>query len=239
MMHWLESASPDILCLQETKARKEQVPLDAQEPEGYHAYWHSAKRPGYSGVLCYSKTEPEEVILGIGDEQFDIEGRCIQLIFKDWVLINSYVPNGGRDLNRVPYKLDYYQALFNRSLELQKQGYSVVMTGDWNTCHQEIDLARPKTNHKNTGFLPKERKWIDQFIEAGHTDTFRHQFPDLKDAYSWWSNRAGSRERNVGWRLDYFLVDQKSIARSLDNSIHADVLGSDHCPIELVWGNRE
>jgi exodeoxyribonuclease-3 len=130
MMHWLESASPDILCLQETKARKEQVPLDAQEPEGYHAYWHSAKRPGYSGVLCYSKTEPEEVILGIGDEQFDIEGRCIQLIFKDWVLINSYVPNGGRDLNRVPYKLDYYQALFNRSLELQKQGYSVVMTGD-------------------------------------------------------------------------------------------------------------
>lgn len=235
MMDWLNRQNPDILCLQETKARKEQVPTDAQEPEGYHAYWHSAKRPGYSGVLCYSKTEPKEVIYGIGDEQFDVEGRCLQLIFDDWALINSYVPNGGRDCARVPYKLDYYQRLLDRSKALQKEGKSVVMTGDWNTCHREIDLARPKTNHKNTGFLPEERQWIDRFIDEGHVDSFREQFPDKAESYTWWSNRAGSRERNVGWRLDYYLVDSASQKRCLDNIIHPDVLGSDHCPVELIW----
>jgi exodeoxyribonuclease-3 len=235
MMDWLQKESPDILCIQETKARKEQVPPDAQAPEGYHAYWHSAQRPGYSGVLCYSKKKPKEVILGIGDEQFDVEGRCIQLIYNNFALINSYVPNGSRDLHRVPYKLDYYDALLKRSHTLQKQGLSVIMTGDWNTCHQEIDLARPKANKKSTGFLAEEREWIDKFIDAGHVDTFREEFPELEGAYSWWSNRAGAREKNVGWRLDYYLVDQKSSKRCLGNKIHPDVLGSDHCPVELIW----
>jgi exodeoxyribonuclease III len=232
---WLQASMADVVCLQETKAYKEQVPLEGQEPEGYHAYWHSGKRPGYSGVACYSREKPQEVIEGLGEARFDDEGRCLQLIYKDWAILNNYVPNGGNECARVPYKLDYYQALLNRSLELQNQGKHVILTGDWNTCHREIDLARPKANGKNTGFLPEERAWIDKFLEAGHVDTFRHQYPDLKDAYSWWSNRGGARENNVGWRLDYFLVNQKGLSRCIDNRIHPTVLGSDHCPVELVW----
>ena len=235
LVQWLESSQPDVLCLQETKAFKEQVPVEGQTPSGYYAYWHSGKRPGYSGVACYSRSEPLEVIAGIGEDRFDDEGRCLQLVFKDWVIINSYVPNGGQELARVPYKLDYYQALLRRSLELQQQGYQVILTGDFNTCHREIDLARPKANVKNTGFLPEERAWIDKFIEAGHIDSFRQQYPDLKDAYTWWSSRGGARDNNIGWRLDYFLVSQSGSSRCLDNKIYAGVLGSDHCPVELVW----
>ena len=235
LAEWLTETHPDVLCLQETKAYREQVPPEGQEPEGYHVFWHSGKRPGYSGVACYSRHQPVEVIYGIGQDRFDDEGRCLQLIFDDWALLNSYVPNGGQELARVPYKLDYYQVLLDRSLELQARGYRVILTGDWNTCHREIDLARPKANVKNTGFLPEERAWIDKFCEAGHVDSFRQQYPELKDAYSWWSNRGGARENNIGWRLDYFLVSQNGLSRCLDNKIHPNVLGSDHCPVELAW----
>jgi exodeoxyribonuclease-3 len=235
MLDWLSQHQPDILCLQETKARREQVPEEGQCPDGYVDIWHSAKRPGYSGVACFTKTEPLDVIMGLGEDRFDDEGRCLQLVFDNFVLINNYVPNGGRDLARIPYKLDYYKALLERSQDIQSSGKDVIMTGDWNTCHQDIDLARPKTNRKNTGFRPEERAWIDTFIDAGHTDAFRQHHPDLEGAYSWWSNRAGSRERNVGWRLDYFLINSSAAKRSISSSIQADVLGSDHCPVDLVW----
>lgn len=234
-MSWLEMEKPDIVCIQETKAFREQVPESCRSPLGYHDAWHSAKRPGYSGVACFTKEEPLDVIYGIGDERFDTEGRCLQLIFDDFVVINSYVPNGGRDLARVPYKLDYYEKLLLRSEELQKDGKDVVMCGDWNTCHQEIDLARPKANIRNTGFRPEERAWIDKFINQGHLDPFREAFPDLESAYTWWSNRAGSRERDVGWRLDYFLVNTDAGQRCLGHRIQKDVMGSDHCPVDLLW----
>ncbi len=234
-MSWLDNSQPDILCLQETKAFREQVPECSRRPDGYHDAWHSAKRPGYSGVACFTKEKPLDIIHGIGDERFDTEGRCLQLIFDNFVLINSYVPNGGRDLARVPYKLDFYQQLFSRSKEIQNDGKDIIMCGDWNTCHQEIDLARPKANTKNTGFRPEERAWIDNFLKEGHIDSFREEHPNLEAAYSWWSNRAGARERNVGWRLDYFLVNSSAKHRCLSNRIQHDVLGSDHCPVDLVW----
>lgn len=232
---WLESYSPDVLCIQETKAKPEQLKEPLRTPPGYHSFWHSAERPGYSGTLCFTKEKPKNVTLGIGDPKFDIEGRAIQIDFDGFKIVNQYVPNGGRDLKRVDYKLDYYQTLSDRIEEWHKEGLDLILTGDWNTCHQEIDLARPKANVKNTGFLPKEREWIDKLISQDLHDSFRDENPDLEGAYSWWSNRSGAREKNIGWRLDYFLVSNKAKSRVLGNTIHPDVLGSDHCPVELKW----
>lgn len=235
LYEWLEKESPDILCLQETKAKPEQLKEPLREPKGYKAYWHSAERPGYSGVLCLCKEEPDKVIYGIGDPEVDCEGRVIQLDYGNLKVLNQYVPNGGRDLKRVPFKLDYYQTLADCIKKWHKKKLNLALTGDWNTCHREIDLARPKANVKNTGFLPEEREWIDKLLKLDLHDSFRKEFPDLEGAYSWWSNRAGARDNNVGWRLDYFLVSNHAQSKVLGNKIHADVLGSDHCPVELKW----
>ena len=232
---WLKEASPDILCLQETKAKPEQLKEPLREPEGYHAYWHSAERPGYSGVLCFCKEKPKKVTYGIGDEEVDCEGRVIQLDYGDFKVVNQYIPNGGKDLKRVPFKLNYYQTLANNIKKWHKKKIDLILTGDWNTCHREIDLARPKANVKNTGLLPEERVWIDKLLELDLHDSFRREFPELEGAYSWWSNRARAREKNVGWRLDYYLISNAARERVKSNHIHADVLGSDHCPVEIKW----
>ena len=232
---WLQQESPDIICLQETRVLTEQISEEEQCPQGYHAVWHSAERKGYSGTAVFSKNKALKVTLGIGAKEFDCEGRCIEMDFGDFVLFNCYFPNGGRDLLRVPYKLKFYDRLLKKAKKLKKAGRNVLITGDWNTCHQEIDLARPKANHKSTGFLPEERKWVDTFIAAGFLDTFRDQYPEQEEAYSWWSQRGGAREKNIGWRLDYFLANEESLPYIRENIIHPTTKGSDHCPVELRW----
>jgi exodeoxyribonuclease III len=230
----VESLGVDLLCLQEVRAKVDQLPKELSGLDGYEAHWFPAERPGYSGVGCLTKKKPDKVIDGIGVEEFDVEGRTQQIVFEDIVVINSYVPNGGRDLSRVDYKLRYYEHLLKQSQVWESEGKGVVMTGDWNTCHQPIDLARPKGNVKNTGFLPEEREWISRMISSGYGDAFREEYPEKEGAYSWWSQRGGAREKNVGWRLDYFLVSPNLKSRSGSNQIHPDLLGSDHCPVSMV-----
>jgi exodeoxyribonuclease-3 len=233
-LQWLEEASPDIVCLQEVRAEVEQMDPAVAAPDGYHAIWNPSRaKKGHSGTGLLSREVPRHVEVGLGDESFDVEGRTILAEFDDFVLVNSYFPNGRSDLSRVPYKLEFCDRFLARCNELRDQGRTVVFCGDLNTAHREIVLARPKENEKNTGFLPEERAWIDQVIEGGFVDTFRQVHPEAMDAYTWWAMRMRARERNVGWRLDYFFVDTEAADRVEDAAIHADVLGSDHCPVEL------
>jgi exodeoxyribonuclease III len=233
-LDWLASAQPDILGIQETKANTDQLSADLLEPAGYHTYWSSAERKGYSGVALYSKIEPNNVQLGLGIEKFDSEGRTIIAEYDDFVLITAYFPNGGSKNVRVPFKMEYYDAFLAYCDDLRAQGKSVIFCGDVNTSHREIDLARPTQNAKKTGFLPEERAWIDKVIDAGYIDTYRHFSPEEEGAYSWWSYRGGARDRNVGWRLDYFFISPDLLERVQAVAIHADVLGSDHCPVSLT-----
>lgn len=232
---WFDTTAPDILCLQEVRAEPGQIDPAIVAPLGYHTIWNPSRaKKGYSGTGILSRVAPESVELDLGLEEFDAEGRTIIADFGDWVLITAYFPNGRDDLSRVPFKMRYCEAFLARCEELRAQGKHVVFCGDLNTSHMPIDLARPKANEKNTGFLPEERAWIDRVIEAGYVDTFRDRNPDAEGAYTWWTMRAGARQRNVGWRLDYFFVDEGFAPRVLDARIHADVLGSDHCPVEIV-----
>lgn len=233
-LDWLNETRPDVLCIQETKAHPEQLDAELVRPEGYHAYWSSAERKGYSGVALFSKQEPTSVELGLGIEEYDIEGRTIVADYDDFVLIAAYFPNGGRDLSRVPFKMAYKKAFLDYCNRLRDAGRSVVFCGDVNTAHQEIDLARPKQNEKSTGFLPEERAWIDEVVSQGYVDTFRSLHPDAEDAYSWWAYWGKARERNVGWRIDYFFVTPDLQERIWAAEIHADVMGSDHCPVSLT-----
>ncbi|NLO23836.1 MAG: exodeoxyribonuclease III [Fibrobacter sp.] len=231
---WFKEIEPDILCLQEVRAELDQVPTSLQNKENYFTYWNPSKtKKGYSGVAIYSKIEPDLVNYGMGIEEFDQEGRMIQLVFPDWVLNNVYFPNGGQGEHRVDYKLRFYDAFLENSLHWLANGKHVVTVGDYNTAHQEIDLARPKDNETVSGFLPIERAWLDKYIENGFIDTYRHLNPEQKDVYTWWSNRANSRARNVGWRIDYAFVDKALMPSVLDSKVHPEMLGSDHCPISL------
>jgi exodeoxyribonuclease-3 len=233
-LDWVVETRPDILCLQETKAQPEQLDEALRSPEGYHAYWSSAERKGYSGVGLFSLLKPDSVKLGLGVEEYDREGRTIIADYGEFVLINAYFPNGGRDHSRVPFKMAYKADFLEICNELQAQGRQVVFCGDVNTAHREIDLARPKQNNKSTGFLPIERAWIDQVVEEGYLDTFRLLHPEQEDAYSWWAYWGNARERNVGWRIDYFFISPDLRERVVAAEIHTDVLGSDHCPISLT-----
>ncbi|MEJ2551643.1 MAG: exodeoxyribonuclease III [Anaerolineales bacterium] len=236
---WLREAQPDVLCIQETKAHPEQLDAELVQPEGYRTYWSSAERKGYSGVALFSKRKPISVELGLGIEEYDIEGRTIVADYDDFVLIAAYFPNGGRDLSRVPFKMAYKEAFLDYCNRLREAGRSVVFCGDVNTAHQEIDLARPKQNEKSTGFLPEERAWIDKVVVQGYIDTFRSLHPDTEDAYSWWAYWGKARERNVGWRIDYFFVSPDLQDRIAAADIHADVMGSDHCPVSLTLQSPE
>jgi len=231
---WLASEQPDVLGLQETRVLPEQLEPAVLEPDGYTTWLHPAEKKGYSGTGLWSKVEPESVVLGgLGEERFDSEGRLIIADYGSFLFYTGYFPNGGNDLSRVPYKLDFSEAVLQHAEAQRKQGRSIVICGDVNTAHEEIDLANPKSNVKNTGFLPEERAWVSRFIEHGYVDIFRHRNPEQTGAYSWWSNRKGVRERNVGWRIDYFFISDDLVDRVVDARIHADVMGSDHCPISL------
>jgi len=232
-LDWLSDVVPDILCLQETKANDSQLVDELARPEGYYAYWHGAQRPGYSGTALLSREEPMSVTYGIGVEKFDVEGRTIIAEYPDFTLINCYFPSGSRDHSRVLFKLEFYDAFLTKCEELRESGKTLIFCGDVNTAHREIDLARPKTNKKTSGFLPEERAWIDKIIEANYVDTFRHLYPELTEQYTWWSTVTNSRAKNIGWRLDYFFIVAEAVERVSDAFIMPDVLGSDHCPVGI------
>lgn len=232
-LDWLEEENPDILCIQETKAHPEQLSKELLAPDDYFSYWHLGERKGYSGVGLYTKDEPYEVKTHFGMDALDSEGRTIMAEYEDFVIINGYHPNGGRGPERVQYKIQYYQEMIQLAEQLKSAGKHVILTGDFNTAHKEIDLARPKENVKNSGFLPEEREALEKFFEAGFIDTFRMHHPEKEDAYTWWDMKTFARNRNVGWRIDYFMVDEDIKKWVKDAFILSDVMGSDHAPVGI------
>jgi len=229
---WLKKESPDILCLQETKADPGQLTKDLLEPEGYHTYWASAQKKGYSGVAVFTKEKPRKVDPGLGIELFDSEGRTLVLDYGPFVLYNIYYPNGGSGNKRVPFKMEFYDAFFKHIEKLRKAGKKIIVCGDVNTAHTEIDLARPKENEKTTGFLPEERAWVSRFVDAGYIDTFRH-FNKEPGHYTWWDYKTKARERNIGWRIDYFFVTENLLPHLKEAFILHEMMGSDHCPLGI------
>ncbi len=230
---WLDAFSPDVLLLQETKARKEDLPEELQSVEGYEVRYHSAEKKGYSGVALYAREEPDEWVVGVGDPELDREGRFLGARFGDLVVASAYFPNSQAEGARLEYRQQFNRAV-HAYLDAQRDaGRNVALGGDYNVSHMPIDLARPKQNQRNPGYLPEEREWMTEFLESGYVDTFRRLNPELADAYSWWSYRAGARGRNVGWRLDYFCVDEALWPRVKSAGILAEVMGSDHCPVVL------
>lgn len=233
-LSFVHNTDPDILCLQEVKAREDQLPEEIKNIPGYHAYFNAPhEKKGYSGVAVYTKEKPTKVEYGIGEKKFDTEGRLLTLHFTDFVLLNVYFPNGGGGPDRLKYKLDFYDAFLKHIEGLRKKQKNILFCGDVNTAHEAIDLARPKENEENTGFLPEERAWIDEVAYHGYTDVFRHFNPDKKEAYTYWDMKTRARDRNVGWRIDYFFVSNELLPKVKSTKILHNIYGSDHCPIEM------
>jgi exodeoxyribonuclease III len=234
LLEWVDEEKPDILCLQETKASPEQLSKEAVDHKPYLSYWHSSStKKGYSGVVTYSKIKPIRVETGLGVDKFDEEGRSVMTEFPDFILFNVYFPNGKRDSERLNYKLEFYEAFLKKIDSLKAKGKKIIFCGDVNTAHQSIDLARPEANEQVSGFLPIERKWIDRVVDHGYLDSLREFHPEPK-LYTWWDLKSGARERNVGWRIDYFFV-QKELRQHLKIAkILPKVTGSDHCPIQIT-----
>lgn len=231
-LDWFKKESPDMLCLQETKAHPDQLVDELKNVDGYESYFSSAEKKGYSGVVTYTKLKPKNVQQGLGLKKFDSEGRFIITEFKEFILFNIYFPNGKASAERLKYKMDFYDAFLKHCKKLLKQNKKIVICGDVNTAHKEIDLARPKENSKVSGFLPEEREWMDKFLAAGFVDTFRI-FNQEPENYTWWDMITRARDRNVGWRIDYFYASENLKDNIKSASIHSSVMGSDHCPIEL------
>lgn len=236
-VEWLRQESPDMLCLQETKAHPGQLSPELTAPvnkdgKPYRTYWASARKKGYSGVAIYSRKEPLDV-QPLGVPEFDDEGRVLQVDFKDFVLISAYFPNSQDAGARLGYKLDFCAAILACCNKLVAAGRHLVLCGDYNIAHTPIDIARPKENEGNAGYLPEERAWMDTFTAAGYVDTFRSLHPGEPNHYSWWSYRAGARERNVGWRIDYHCVDRAFMPKVTSSIIRPEVQGSDHCPVQI------
>ena len=229
---WFKKETPDILCLQEIKARPEQVPSHFRNTPGYNIFWNSAERKGYSGVVTFTKEKPINIKKGFGIEKFDREGRILITEFSSFILFNIYFPNGKKNQERLDYKLDFYDTFLGYTDNLKVDGKNIVVCGDFNTAHKEIDLARPKENENISGFLPIERAWMDTFIDHGYVDTFRH-FNKEPEQYSWWDMKSRARERNVGWRIDYFFVNKEFIQNVKKAFIMQNVIGSDHCPVGI------
>ncbi|MBD3379460.1 MAG: exodeoxyribonuclease III [Candidatus Omnitrophica bacterium] len=227
---WFSAEKPGILCLQETKALPEQVEDEDFPPEGYGAFWNNPAKKGYAGVAVLSSERPLEVDLGMGSGPFETEGRVITAHYRDLVLVNCYFPNGGMGPERLAYKLEFYDRFLGYVDGIKNR--DIVICGDFNTAHREIDLARPKQNEMNTGFLPEERAWLDKFISHGYVDVFR-RFDGRPGRYTWWDYKTRSRERNVGWRIDYFFVTEKFLPGVKNAFIMSDVKGSDHCPLGI------
>ena len=232
-LNWLDEVQPDILCVQETKANIDQLGSSLIKDHGYHTFWHSAEKAGYSGVATFSNEKPHFVQKGLGIDRFDSEGRVLISEHDNFLLYNIYFPNGQKDDIRLNYKLDFYDELLPIINEQVESGVNVIVTGDWNTAHHPIDLARPKENVKTSGFMPIEREKLDEYIESGWVDTFRHFHPD-PERYTWWTYRFGARQRNIGWRIDYFFVNESFVSEVEDAEIHEDVMGSDHCPVSIT-----
>ena len=231
---FLPRKSGDIFCLQETKASPDQLSEGMRNPKGYHSYFSSSQvKKGYSGVALYSKIKPKKVTYGMGVPQFDEEGRIIVAHYDDFVLLNVYFPNGGSGPERLQYKLDFYDTFLAYSERVRKGGAKIIFCGDVNTAHEEIDLARPKENEMNSGFLQEERAWLDEVANLGYIDTFRYFYPNKKEAYTYWDMQSHARDRNVGWRIDYFFVSANLQKRIKGAGILPNVFGSDHCPITL------
>lgn len=231
---WIQDHDPNVIGLQEVKALPDQ--LDENEHQRFESYktvWNPAERKGYSGTLMLVKNPDATITTGLGIERFDREGRTIRVDFGDITLFSLYVPNGSRDLSRVPFKLDYYAALLKVCDQLHASGRKVIISGDINTAHQEIDVHNPQTKHKITGFLPEERAWISKFIQHGLVDAFRALYPETVQ-YTYWSYLQNQRQKNQGWRLDYFLVSEGLMPAVRDVVTHQEVTGSDHCPVTLV-----
>ncbi len=232
-LDWLRQEAPDVLCLQETRAHPEQVPPALSPPEGYFAYWDHPERRGYSGVALFSRVEPRRVTKGFGIERFDAEGRVLVAAYPGFTLFNVYFPNGKMSEERLQYKLDFYDAFLAHILRLREKGEKLIICGDVNTAHTEIDLSHPKENETTSGFLPVERVWMDRLTGHGFADTFRLFNVDPGN-YTWWSVRTRARERNIGWRLDYFFVSDNLLGSVTGAEILSDVMGSDHCPVSLT-----
>ena len=227
--NFFKEIDADIFCIQETKCQPEQVEL---EFEGYKSYWNSAQKKGYSGTAIFTKQEPINVKYGIGIEEHDKEGRVITLEFEKFYMVTIYTPNSKRELERLEYRQIWEDEIRKYLLELNNKK-PIIMCGDLNVAHKEIDLKNPKTNRRSAGFTDEERNKMTELLEAGFTDTFRHLYPDKEEIYSWWSYMRKAREKNVGWRIDYFITSKQIEDKIQEAKIHTEVLGSDHCPVEL------
>jgi exodeoxyribonuclease-3 len=242
LTEWITRESPDVLCLQETKAEPGQLPPELLSPKDnkgaeYLSFWASAKKKGYSGVAIYTKAKPLSV-KPLEIAEFDDEGRALRAEFRDFTLISAYFPNSQDAGARLPYKLRFCDAVLKLCNDFVKKGRHFVLCGDYNIAHTPIDLARPKENEDSAGYLPEERAWMDAYISAGHVDTFRYFHPGQGGHYSWWSYRGGARDRNVGWRIDYHCVDKAFMCKVKASIIRNDVSGSDHCPVELTLNSK-
>ncbi len=231
---WFQQENPDVICLQEIKARPDQISTTYHDQfNSAHVYWNPAARPGYSGVATFSNHPPLSVDYGVGKSEFDLEGRVIRTKYPGFILFNVYFPSGQRGRERVEFKLEFYAYLLEILDQLHQAGERVVVCGDFNTAHNEIDLRHPKQNKKTSGFLPEERAWIDTYLSHGFVDVYRLLFPERVE-YTWWTYRLNARQHNVGWRLDYFLVSEALVPLVRDVVIHGQVNGSDHCPVTLA-----
>ncbi len=231
-LDFVDDYRPDILCIQETKAQEDQLSSSLRHPDGYFSYFCSAERKGYSGTALYSLTEPENLSYGFGVPEFDSEGRIIIAEYDSFILYNIYFPNGKMSKERLDYKMAFYEECLNQVTRDIDSGKGVIICGDVNTAHKEIDLARPKENSKVSGFLDIERGWIDRLLDSGFKDSFR-MFTGEGGYYSWWDLKSGARKRNVGWRIDYFFVSNSIADLVKSASILSHIEGSDHCPVEL------
>ena len=233
MVDWIQSEQPDVLGIQELKATEDQLPDTLKQIDGYHAFFNPAERKGYSGTAVYYKEEPLNIHTGLSDDRFNHEGRTIVMEYPDFTLYNIYFPNGGQGDDRLQFKMDFYDCFQKDVNALVAEGKRVIVCGDVNTAHTEIDLKNPKSNAKRSGFLPIEREWVTQFLNDGYIDTYRYFYPDQIE-YSWWSYRFNARANNAGWRIDYFFASDNAKDLLEDAAIHTDVMGSDHCPISLT-----
>ncbi|MCP4007216.1 MAG: exodeoxyribonuclease III [bacterium] len=231
-LEWFEAQKPDIVCVQETKAQPHQLSEELLNPLGYHASWFSAEKKGYSGVATFSRREPLSVRKGMGNRLADREGRVLISEFPELTLINAYFPNSQREHTRLDFKLSFCHSMMRLMNKMRREGRHVALCGDFNIAHREIDLTNSKQNRNSAGFLPQERAWMDRLLKNGYVDSFRH-FCDEPGHYTWWSQRLGVRERNIGWRLDYFATNPELVDRYRAARIQPQVKGSDHCPVVL------
>jgi exodeoxyribonuclease-3 len=233
LLPWTVLPDADIICLQETKARPEQLDKELLDPAGWHSFWHSAEKPGYSSVALICRAKPDEIVVGLGAKEFDSEGRVLAARFGTLVVVTAYFPNSRDGGTRLGYKLDFCTLMESYLTSWKERGCEVLLMGDYNIAHQPIDLARPKENEKNAGYLPEERAWFTRLLGLGYHDVFRERNPTLVGAYSWWTNWGQARNRNIGWRIDYGTTSAKLTERVADAAILPLIMGSDHCPVSV------